>query len=153
MRKLIVILFIFFSTFALSQTQSWITPGQSWAFVGPMIHFNFGGGEHHLSIGLEGSYWKDFFRNSNAPFLGVDAGFEWEFGGKWRFYSEAQTGGILGLSAGPVLEVKDGVSDWGIQSSVWYCFIIGLDMRWKYTDRSYWSPGIFGKLPLPVQKK
>ena len=150
MSKLVVILFIFFSTCVFSQ--GWITPGQSWAFVGPMIHFNFGGGEHHLSLVLEGSYWKDVLMNSNAPFLGVDAGFEYEIGGKWRFYSEAQTGGILGLSAGPVLEVSDGRGDWGIQSSVWYCFIVGLDMRWRYTDRSYWSPGVFGKLPLPIQK-
>ena len=72
MSKLVVILFIFFSTFSFSQ--GLISPGQSWAFFGPMIHFNFGGGEHHLSLGLEGSYWKDVFMNSNSPFLGVDAG-------------------------------------------------------------------------------
>jgi hypothetical protein len=132
--------------------QGLMAPGQSWAFVGPMVHFNFGNKEHHISIGLEGSYWKDAFQNQNAPFLGADAGFEYEFGGKWRVYAEAQAGGILGLSAGPVLEIGDGRSRLGMQSSLWYCFILGLDMRWRYTGSSAWSPGIFGKMPLPIQK-
>jgi hypothetical protein len=126
--------------------------GESFAFIGPMFHFNFGGGEHHFSIALEASYWKDVFVNSNAPLMGVDVGIEYEFGGKFRIYGEGQTGGILGLSAGPVLEFKNGESTIGFQSSLWYAFILGVDMRWRYTDKNYWAPGVFGKVPLPLWK-
>jgi hypothetical protein len=146
MKVLIVLLFLLISNINFSQ--NWISPGQTWFFVGPMIHFNFGGGEHHLSLALEGSYWRYAFTNPNAPFIGADAGIEYEFGGKFRVYGEGQVGGILGLSAGPVLEFEDGNSRLGIQSSLWFCFIAGVDMRWRYTDVNYWSPGVFGKIPI-----
>ncbi len=150
MKFFIGLIFLFLS--ANSNAQGLFQRGQSFAFIGPMFHFNFGGGEHHFSIGLEASYWKDIFKNSNSPLVGVDAGIEYEFGGKLRIYGEGQTGGILGLSAGPLIEFKEGESNFGFQSSVWYAFLLGVDMRWRYTDRNYWAPGVFGKVPLPLWK-
>jgi hypothetical protein len=72
--------------------------------LGPMIHINFGGDEKiSTSFSIEGAYW-----NLNNFYHSVDVGLEFDRG-KFRIYSEAQTGiGLTGLSFGPVLEFHRG---------------------------------------------
>lgn len=69
--------------------------------VGPMLHLNFEGKKVKPSFAVEASCWW----LKGIPY-GVDAGFEFQKG-KFRLYSEAQTGiGIAGLSAGLLLSLQ-----------------------------------------------
>ena len=118
-------------------------------FVGPKFNFNFGNGEHHFSGGLEVSAWT--LSNANLPPYGADFGFEFERE-KCRIYAELQTGALLGLSAGPVLELTRESQAIGFQSSVWAAFFLGTDMRYRrinYTN--YFAPGFFFKVPVLQQ--
>src|ERR1044071_8535870 len=81
--------------------------------IGPMIHFNFSEHQCHVSYAIEASYWNiDHFPYS------ADVGLEFEKG-KFRIYSEAQTGvGLIGVASGPFIEfAKDKGVRGGLQLS------------------------------------
>lgn len=132
------------SLFAKSQL---IYNGQSFAFVGPMIHFNIGNGQTKVSLGVEASYWRVI--EVNSVLAGADLGIDYEFGtNKLRIYTEAQAGSGIGLSLGPVLEIQDGQHSFGAQGSAWIALLGGVDLRWRKTDHHYIAPGLMFKLPL-----
>ncbi len=114
--------------------------------VGPMLHFNFSEKKMHTSFAIELSYWN----YESFPYS-IDGGIEFERG-KFRFYSEAQTGiAVLGLSMGPVLERKKAENSWkiGVQGSMWANYFGGVDLRYRNMGGiSAFSPGIYFKLPL-----
>ena len=114
--------------------------------VGPMLHFNFCEKKMHTSFAIEVSYWN----YEKFPYS-FDGGIEFEKG-KFRLYSEAQTGiAVLGLSLGPVLEHQKAESRWklGVQTSVWANYFGGVDLRYRNVGgTSAFSPGIYFKLPL-----
>jgi hypothetical protein len=142
------IFFLFLLSFSLlSKAQVNTTPTY---LVGPMLHFNFGNGENHFSFGLEGSAW---LLDSNFPIPpSIDFGFEYEKG-KFRVYSEFQTGALIGLSAGPVIEFSDEDPRFGFQSSVWASFLAGVDFRYRRMNGgNYFAPGLFFKLPLNINQ-
>lgn len=113
--------------------------------VGPKFNFNIGNGEHRFSGGLEASAWT--FNNSQIPF-GVDFGFEFERD-RCRIYAELQTGALLGLSAGPVIELTRETQAIGFQSSVWAALFLGTDMRYRRINATnYFAPGFFFKVPV-----
>ncbi|HEX3007659.1 MAG TPA: hypothetical protein VHO90_08610 [Bacteroidales bacterium] len=116
-----------------------------WMF-GPMLHFNFGNKEVHTSIGIELSYWN----YTHFPYS-VDFGIDFERK-KSRLYSEVQTGiGILGISAGPVIELNryEHKLMAGFQGSLWGNYFGGFDLRYrKMGGNSYISPGGYFKLPM-----
>jgi hypothetical protein len=114
--------------------------------VGPMVHINFGGGEKITpSFSLEGAYW-----NLDSFYHSVDFGIEFDRG-KFRIYSEAQTGiGLTGLSFGPVLEFHRGHgTHLGVQGSCWINYFLGVDYRIRFIDKKrFHAVGIYGKLPV-----
>jgi hypothetical protein len=115
-------------------------------FVGPMVHYNIGGGDKKFSFALEASGW---LINKDLPLpLGGDLGVEFQRK-KVRVYSELQTGSLLGLSLGPVLEFSENDPVLGFQSSIWSAFFLGFDMRYRRINKmNYYSPGIFFKFPF-----
>ena len=118
-------------------------------FIGPMIHWNYGGGASQISISLEGSYWFDL---SKTPMpLGFDYALEWQSPGVWRIYSEAETGALLaGYGAGPVLEFGNHKFNPGLQASVWLNMFVGFDLRGRLmvgAPNSYGN-GVYLKVPL-----
>lgn len=118
-------------------------------FVGPKFNFNLGNGEHHFSGGLEVSAWT--LSNVNLPPYGADFGFEFEKE-KCRIYTELQTGALLGLSAGPVLELTREEKKLGFQGSLWGAFFLGADMRYRrINSTNYFAPGFFFKVPVLKQ--
>ena len=124
-----------------------IYKGQSFAFVGPMLHFNIGNGQTKVSLGIEASYWRVI--EVDAVLAGADLGIDYEFGTKkLRIYTEAQAGSGMGLSLGPVLDIQDGQHSLGAQGSAWVALIGGIDIRWRKTDHHYLAPGMMFKLPL-----
>lgn len=143
MIRFILTIFIFINSYVFSQNIF----SEPIFFVGPMIHFNFGNKEHHFSYGVEGSAWV--FNSNQLPPLSADFGIEFEKA-KIRVYSELQTGTLLGLSAGPVIEFERDVDPrLGFQSSVWGAFFLGLDMRYRRINKTnYFAPGIFFKFPV-----
>lgn len=111
--------------------------------VGPMLHYNFGGNSKgQFSFGMEASYWNAF----NFPY-GMDLGVDFEKG-RFRLYTEAQTGLIFGgISAGPYLELPKGApAKLGLQTSVWANAFIGFDLRARFTrGETRIAPGIYAK--------
>ena len=142
---------------------------RSYVSIGPMLHFNFGH-THNLSLGLEFSYWHypktlgDYNTGENAqgdplldnlpagPGYGVDLGFETEFTGgpnKVRIYVEPQVGaaGMVGASAGPVMESSNGVTEFGVQGSLWASIFFGGDLRMRFMgNEPVIAPGISLKI-------
>lgn len=114
--------------------------------VGPMLHFNFSEKKMHTSFAIELSYWNYV----GFPYS-VDGGIEFEKG-KFRLYSEAQTGiALLGLSLGPVFEHQKAEGRWkvGVQGSAWANYFGGVDLRFRSVGgTSSFSPGLYFKLPL-----
>jgi hypothetical protein len=116
--------------------------------VGPMIHLNFGKGNKHFSWGIEASYYLH-----NKP-ISADLGFEFERETeKFRLYSEAQFGFLIGASAGYVREFyKDRPSNGGFQGSIWGAAFLGADMRFRRIGgESFYIPGMFLKIPVLVK--
>lgn len=147
MKILTIIITLLLTLFTNAQL---IYKGQSFAFVGPMLHFNIGNEKTKVSFGLEASYWRVI--NVNSVLVGSDFGIDYEFGTKKiRIYTEAQAGSGIGLSLGPVLEIQNGKHYFGAQGSLWVALIGGIDLRWRKTDYNYFSPGLMFKLPLIKQ--
>src|SRR5688572_24186818 len=106
MKKFFIVLaFLFIGTTAFSQI----------IMVGPMVQFNFEGKKVRPSFAIEGSYWL----LQDIPY-GFDAALEFQKG-KFRFYTEAQTGiGLAGISGGPFIEFGKGVPvKAGVQFTAW----------------------------------
>ena len=143
MFKFKFLLFLIISGSTIAQTTS-----EPIFFIGPMIHYNIGGGDKKFSFALEASAW---LLNQNLPLpIGGDLGVEFQRK-KVRVYSELQTGSLLGLSLGPVVEFSENDPVLGFQSSLWSAFFLGFDMRYRRINKSnYYSPGIFFKLPLSM---
>jgi len=114
--------------------------------VGPMFHFNFGGGKPSTAFSIEAAYW-----NITHFIYSVDAGLEIERG-KLRLYSEGQTGlGVTGVSLGPVVEFNFPESKirLGIQGSCWINYFVGVDYRVRFIDnQKFHYIGFYGKLPV-----
>ncbi len=140
--KLIILLFIVsFEVFSEGGSQQVI-------LVGPTLHYNFGKGDGHFSLGFETSYWYVF--GNFAP-LSADVGFEYEFiSKKIRTYTEVQTGVGLGLSGGLVFEFCKGTKTLvGFQASFWAAYFGGIDLRYRTIGiNRFFSPGIFAKAPF-----
>ncbi len=121
---------------------------QVW-MIGPMVHFNISEKKMRPSFAIELSWW-DY---THWPYS-LDAGIEFEKK-KIRIYSEAQTGiGILGVSFGPVLELRTDEFKLGIgpQWSVWANYFGGFDMRLRKVGESFsYCPGLYFKLPLGIE--
>jgi hypothetical protein len=122
-------------------------------FIGPMIHYNFGGGTRTFSYGVEASYWTNLYYDQRieetGPPWGFDIGFE--FGkNKKSFYSEIQVGSVFGISNGVImLWSKEAPFKLGYQGSAWFVFFGGADARVRiFKDEKIYSPGIMVKLPL-----
>jgi hypothetical protein len=115
-------------------------------FVGPMVHYNIGREVNRFSFSLEASAW---LVNMELPLpLSVDLGIEFERK-KVRVYSELQTGALLGLSVGPVVEFSENDPVIGFQSSIWAAFFTGFDMRYRRINKSnIYAPGFFIKAPI-----
>ena len=139
MKSIVIIILTFFSFQLKAQVSNLIV------FVGPKFNFNFGNGQHRFSGGLEASAWT--YNNNSIPF-GADFGFEFERD-RCRIYSELQAGAILGVSAGPVLELTRETKTLGFQGSAWAAIFLGVDMRYRRINATnYFSPGIFFKYPV-----
>lgn len=143
MRKyglLVLIILISLNKIEAQKNQVWM--------IGPMLHFNFSEKKMNTSFGIELAYWN----YDKIPYS-FDGGIEFAKG-KFRVYSEAQTGiGFLGVSLGPVLEYQRAESRWkvGAQGSVWANYFGGFDLRYRLVDgTSTISPGLYFKLPLGV---
>jgi len=122
------------------------TTAQSLWTIGPMVHWNIGNKMTRASWGVEFAYW-----NWNHFPYSIDGGME--FGRqRIRLYSEAQTGiGILGLSAGPVLEfqTKKPALRLGFQGSLWANYFGGVNLRFRRIDKhGYFCPGLYVKIPF-----
>jgi hypothetical protein len=134
-RKALITLFVF--SFMLSSAQEFWT-------IGPMLKINFGGEKKWtVSYALEGAYW-----NVSAFPHSADVGLEFEKG-KFRIYSEAQTGiGVAGLSAGPVLQFGSGIK-LGWQGSLWVNYYLGADYRIRFIEKErYHCVGLYAKVPF-----
>lgn len=121
---------------------------------GPMWHLNFGNEKIKLSWGFELAYWQTFGNPGygSSHLHGVDVGIEFE-GDTRRIYGEYQNGEIIyGGSIGPVIEVNDGVYNYGIQGSIWGAVFAGVDMRMRYLQNIglLFAPGIFVKAPIDL---
>ena len=139
MKSLVIIVLMLFSLQLKAQFSDFLV------FVGPKFNFNFGNGQHRFSGGLEASAWT--FNNNSIPF-GADFGFEFERD-RCRIYSELQAGAILGVSAGPVLELTKETHAIGFQGSAWAAIFLGVDMRYRRINATnYFAPGIFFKYPV-----
>lgn len=121
--------------------------------IGPMVHFNISPDHFQVSWGFEVSYWQSTPRqflpsvDSIPELYGIDFGIEFTKT-KIRVYSEIQYGiEIAGASAGPVLEFERGVTNYGLQSSIWTW---GGDLRVrKLAEESLVvAPGLMTKLPV-----
>ena len=113
--------------------------------VGPKFNFNFGNNDHRFSGGLEVSAWT--FGNLPLPF-GADAGIDFERD-RIRLYSELQTGMLVGVSAGPVIEFTREGHAVGFQGSGWAAFFLGTDLRYRRINKTnYFAPGVFFKVPV-----
>jgi hypothetical protein len=141
MFKIRMLLFLLISNFSFAQTD--LSPV---FFVGPMFHYNIGGENNRFSFSLEGSAWVT---NSNLPLPpSVNLGIEFERK-KVRVYSELQTGALLGLSLGPVIEFSENDPMFGFQSSIWAAFFTGFDMRYRRINKTnIYAPGFFIKAPI-----
>ncbi len=143
-----VLIFITLSLISLNSfTQTNLDPV---FFIGPMIHYNIGSQENKFSFAIEGSAWAI---NTNLPVPpSIDLGIEFERK-KLRVYSELQTGALLGVSLGPVVEFSENDPVFGFQSSIWASFITGLDLRYRRINReNFYAPGFFVKLPVSMDK-
>jgi hypothetical protein len=139
MKSVVIIILMLFSLQLKAQFSDYIV------LVGPKFNFNFGNGQHRFSGGLEVSAWT--FNNESIPF-GADFGFEFERD-RCRIYSELQAGMILGLSAGPVLELTRETKTLGFQGSAWAAIFLAVDMRYRRINATnYFAPGIFFKYPV-----
>jgi hypothetical protein len=114
--------------------------------IGPMLHYNFGGGKKTTSFAIEAAYWNIY----KFPY-GLDFGIEFDKQ-KVRLYSEVQTGiGITGVALGPVVEFNSAEhhTRLGVQGSVWANYFLGFDYRFRTIDnQTFHAPGIYGKLPV-----
>ena len=139
MKSVVIIVLMLFSLQLKAQFSDFLV------FVGPKFNFNFGNGQHRFSGGLEASVWT--YNNNSIPF-GADFGFEFERD-RCRIYSELQAGAILGVSAGPVLELTKETHAIGFQGSAWAAIFLGVDMRYRRINATnYFAPGIFFKYPV-----
>jgi hypothetical protein len=141
MLKIKILIFLFLSNLCFSQSK--LNP---FFFVGPMMHYNINAEKNKFSFSLEGSAW---ILNKNFPIPpSVDLGIEIERK-KFRVYSELQTGSLLGLSFGPVIEFSDKDPNFGFQTSIWASFFAGIDFRYRRMNKiNYYSPGMFVKIPI-----
>lgn len=114
--------------------------------IGPMLHYNFGGGKRSASFAIEAAYWNIY----NFPY-GVDFAIEFDKR-KLRLYSELQTGiGVAGIAVGPVIEFnrEEGKTLLGVQGSAWANYFLGFDYRFrKIGEQKFHAPGIYAKLPI-----
>ena len=139
MKSVVIIILMLFSLQLKAQFSDFLV------FVGPKFNFNFGNSQHRFSGGLEASVWT--YNNNSIPF-GADFGFEFERD-RCRIYSELQAGAILGVSAGPVLELTKETHAIGFQGSAWAAIFLGVDMRYRRINATnYFAPGIFFKYPV-----
>ena len=155
MKKIIISILIISVLDLWARNNSYIT-------FGPMAHFNFGNGKYNFSSGFEISYWNlNIVDLQGAPGVESMNGFGFDFGldfekEKFRIYFEPQIGwGVGGISIGPVFEKSKNVegSNFGIQGSGWLCFLLGIDLRLRLLNQENnktFSPGIFGKIPIPI---
>ncbi len=121
---------------------------------GPMLHWNFGGGDVKFSWALEAAYWQTVGDppSGNSHLHGIDVGMEFE-GDTRRIYAEYQRGEIVfGGSVGPVLEFTESSSQFGVQAGVWGAVFAGGDLRMRYVgkDGFAFAPGVFLKLPADL---
>ena len=115
-------------------------------FIGPMIHYNISAEENKFSYALEGSAWI-VNKNFQIP-PSIDFGIEFERK-KVRVYSELQTGTLLGLSIGPVVEFSNAKPSFGFQTSIWASLLLGVDFRYRRINKTnFYSPGLFFKFPI-----
>jgi hypothetical protein len=128
-------------------TNGYAQKAQVW-MLGPMLHFNISEKKMHASFGIELAYWN----YEHFPYS-VDAGIDFEKK-KIRLYSEGQAGiGLLGLSMGPVLEIRTDESRIlaGIQGSFWANYFGGFDLRFRKTGgKGVFAPGLYFKLPVGI---
>lgn len=141
MLKIKILFFLFLSNLCFSQSKF-----NPFFFVGPMMHYNINAEKNKFSFSLEGSAW---ILSKNLPIPpSVDLGIEFERK-KIRVYSELQTGSLLGLSVGPVIEFSDNDPIVGFQTSIWASFFAGIDFRYRRINKmNYYAPGMFFKLPI-----
>ena len=118
--------------------------------IGPMYHLNIGDKSLKSSFGLEVAYWNI----NNFPYS-IDLGIDFQKG-KFRVYSEAQTGvGFAGVSLGPVIEFKKNTPMLiGLQTSGWINYLIGVDFRYRFfKGPDYIVPGVYLKYPWLIGNK
>ncbi|HEX2395545.1 MAG TPA: hypothetical protein VHI78_09365 [Bacteroidales bacterium] len=141
MRRILIVVLI---TIILNQN-SFSQKSEVW-MLGPMLHFNIADKHMKTSFGVELSYWN----YEHFPYS-FDVGIDFQKG-SIRLYSEGQTGiGFLGLSFGPVLELRtsEGQLKTGIQGSVWANYFGGFDLRFRKTGDAFtFAPGLYFKLPV-----
>ena len=137
------LLFILISNICIAQSK--LDP---FFFIGPMVHYNINTEKNKFSFSLEGSAWF-FIKDFPLP-PSIDVGIEFERK-KFRLYSELQTGSLIGMSIGPVLEISDKEPTFGVQSSLWASFFAGVDFRYRRINKSnYYAPGMFFKAPFLI---
>ncbi len=141
MLKIKILFFLFLSNLIFSQSK--LNP---FFFVGPMIHYNINAEKNKFSYALEGSAW---IVNQNFPIPpSIDFGIEFERK-KIRVYSELQSGSLLGLSVGPVIEFSEKDPVFGFQTSIWASLLLGADFRYRRINKTnFYSPGMFFKIPI-----
>jgi len=114
--------------------------------IGPMLHVNFGVEKRTTSFAIEVAYW-----NLKSFYYSIDGAIEFDRH-RIRLYSELQTGiGLTGISLGPVFEVntKEGKFHAGIQGSAWINYILGVDYRIRWINKTnYQCFGGYVKLPI-----
>ena len=121
------------------------TQGQA-ITAGPMIHLNFDT-PNYCSIAFEAAYW----RYGEYALYGADIGLE--FSKKYKLlYIESQLSWFFGgISLGPVFALNSdtGPKTTGFQGSVWGCYFLGLDLRYRrLCSDNIFAPGLFFKYPV-----
>lgn len=113
--------------------------------VGPKLNFNISKTEKRFSGGLEVSTWSG---NDEDGLSGAAFGVEFERD-RLRIYADLQTGYILGISAGPVVEISRENTKLGFQGSLWGVFLIGGELKYRrINSTNYFAPGFLLKIPV-----
>jgi len=113
--------------------------------VGPKLNFNISKTEKRFSGGLEVSTWSG---NDEDGLSGAAFGVEFERD-RLRIYADLQTGYILGISAGPVVEISHENTKLGFQGSLWGVFLIGGELKYRrINSTNYFAPGFLLKIPV-----
>jgi hypothetical protein len=142
MKKLLFILL--FITASNVQAQSNVL-----VLIGPKFNFNISKTEKRFSGGLEFSTWSG---NVKDGLSGTAFGVEFEKD-RLRIYADLQTGYILGISAGPVVEISREKTKLGFQGSLWGVLLVGGELKYRrINSTNYFAPGFLLKIPLGDSK-